>query len=234
MDEAGEEARAAVDSESEASAPSSDDDDDDDDDEGYTESKSKKKKKAAPKKRKRAASKSNRARKKVAAAKYRSSRVDDRPRQLKKLDADLWDTLVLHRDLVANTGSVAELCVVLDRIANTETSFIAVVSSRLGRHIAALTSHDDSNVAGKAAQIRDKWVAQLESHADKADLVTRLRAFDAVLGVAPTPAAAAASSISRPVRNRSRLKGALILCGSPVASVWAKTWPEPGVALKPP
>ncbi len=47
-------------------------------------------------------------------------------------------------------------------------------------------------------------------------------------------AAAAASSIRRPVRKRSMVKGALIGCGSSLAMVWAKTWPEPGVALKPP
>ena len=47
-------------------------------------------------------------------------------------------------------------------------------------------------------------------------------------------AAAAASSISRPVRKRSSVNGALIGCGLSLAMVWAKTWPEPGVALKPP
>ena len=47
-------------------------------------------------------------------------------------------------------------------------------------------------------------------------------------------AAAAASSMRRPVRKRSMVKGALIGCGSSLAMVWAKTWPEPGVALKPP
>ena len=40
--------------------------------------------------------------------------------------------------------------------------------------------------------------------------------------------------MSRPVRNRSSVNGALMRCGSPVATIWAKTWPEPGVALKPP
>ncbi len=47
-------------------------------------------------------------------------------------------------------------------------------------------------------------------------------------------AAAAASSISRPVLNRSSVNPALILCGSSRAMVWAKTLPEPGVALNPP
>ena len=47
-------------------------------------------------------------------------------------------------------------------------------------------------------------------------------------------AAAAASSMRRPVRKRSSVKGALMGCGSPVAMVCANTWPEPGVALKPP
>ncbi len=47
-------------------------------------------------------------------------------------------------------------------------------------------------------------------------------------------AAAAASSISRPVRKRSSVNGALIACGSSRAMVWAKTCPEPGVALNPP
>ena len=47
-------------------------------------------------------------------------------------------------------------------------------------------------------------------------------------------AAAAASSMSRPVRKRSSVKGALILCGSSRAIVCAKTCAEPGVALKPP
>ena len=47
-------------------------------------------------------------------------------------------------------------------------------------------------------------------------------------------AAAAASSISRPVRKRSSVNGALIGCGLSLAMVCAKTWPEPGVALKPP
>src|SRR4051794_5524827 len=47
-------------------------------------------------------------------------------------------------------------------------------------------------------------------------------------------AAAAASLIRRPLINRCRLKGAASKCGVPVAMVAAKTWPEPGVALKPP
>src|SRR3954467_9713829 len=47
-------------------------------------------------------------------------------------------------------------------------------------------------------------------------------------------AAAAASSIRRPVRNRSKLNGAAIGCGSPRATVEANTCPDPGVALKPP
>ena len=47
-------------------------------------------------------------------------------------------------------------------------------------------------------------------------------------------AAAAASSINRPVLNRSSVKPALILCGSSRAIVWANTLPEPGVALNPP
>src|SRR4051812_38071082 len=47
-------------------------------------------------------------------------------------------------------------------------------------------------------------------------------------------AAAAASSISRPVRKRSSENGALIGCGARVAMVCAKTWPERGVALTPP
>ena len=34
--------------------------------------------------------------------------------------------------------------------------------------------------------------------------------------------------------NRSSENGALIGCGSSRAMVWAKTWPEPGVALNPP
>ena len=47
-------------------------------------------------------------------------------------------------------------------------------------------------------------------------------------------AAAAASSMSCPVRKRSSAKGALIGCGSSCAMVCANTWPDPGVALNPP
>src|SRR4051812_34242532 len=47
-------------------------------------------------------------------------------------------------------------------------------------------------------------------------------------------AAAAASSINRPVANRSSENGAAIGCGSSRAIVAAKTWPERGVALTPP
>ena len=47
-------------------------------------------------------------------------------------------------------------------------------------------------------------------------------------------AAAAASSISTPSRKRSSENGALIGCGRSFAMVSANTWPEPGVALKPP
>src|SRR5689334_22183398 len=47
-------------------------------------------------------------------------------------------------------------------------------------------------------------------------------------------AAAAASSISRPVSKRPRANGAAIGCGSPRAIVAAKTCPDPGVALNPP
>src|SRR5476649_2158503 len=47
-------------------------------------------------------------------------------------------------------------------------------------------------------------------------------------------AAAAASSIKRPEAKRSRPNGAAIGCASPRAIVAANTWPEPGVALKPP
>src|SRR5262245_59186936 len=47
-------------------------------------------------------------------------------------------------------------------------------------------------------------------------------------------AAAAASSISRPVRKRSSENGAAIGCGSSRATVAANTCPEPGVALNPP
>src|SRR6202044_3898011 len=47
-------------------------------------------------------------------------------------------------------------------------------------------------------------------------------------------AAAVASLISAPARKRSRPSGAAILLGSPVATRRANTWPEPGVALKPP
>src|SRR5438132_2432452 len=47
-------------------------------------------------------------------------------------------------------------------------------------------------------------------------------------------AAAPCSSISAPVVKRSSAKGFASGCASPLASVQAKTWPEPGVALKPP
>src|SRR5690606_36971045 len=47
-------------------------------------------------------------------------------------------------------------------------------------------------------------------------------------------AAAAASSISRPVVNRSSVKGALIGCGSSLAIVQASVCAAPGVALNPP
>src|SRR5262249_18803441 len=47
-------------------------------------------------------------------------------------------------------------------------------------------------------------------------------------------AGAAASSIRLPVANRSRVKGALIGCGSSFAMVCANRWAEPGVALNPP
>src|ERR1700722_4429060 len=47
-------------------------------------------------------------------------------------------------------------------------------------------------------------------------------------------AAAAASSIRRPVLNRSSENGAAIGCGSLRAIVAANTWPDPGVALNPP
>ncbi len=40
--------------------------------------------------------------------------------------------------------------------------------------------------------------------------------------------------MSRPVRKRSSENGAASGCGSPRANEWANTWPEPGVALKPP
>src|SRR5918996_2203248 len=47
-------------------------------------------------------------------------------------------------------------------------------------------------------------------------------------------AAAPCSSTSWPLAKRSRANGAAIGCGSPLATVQANTWPEPGVALKPP
>ncbi len=52
------------------------------------------------------------------------------------------------------------------------------------------------------------------------------RASDRVRhGMAPQCATAAApcSSTSSPLEKRSRVKGALIGCGSPLATVWAKT-----------
>src|SRR5690349_23874304 len=47
-------------------------------------------------------------------------------------------------------------------------------------------------------------------------------------------AAAPCSSMSAPVVNRSSPKGRASGCGTTFASVQANTWPEPGVALKPP
>src|SRR6202023_455461 len=47
-------------------------------------------------------------------------------------------------------------------------------------------------------------------------------------------AAAAASSINLPLTKRCRENGAAKGCGSSLAMVAAKTWPEPGVALNPP
>ena len=47
-------------------------------------------------------------------------------------------------------------------------------------------------------------------------------------------AAAPYSSINLPSENLSKLNGALILCGSSLATVCANTFALPGVALNPP
>ena len=123
---------------------------------------------------------------KTTTAAKRGRRVDGRPRQLKKLDLYLWTLLNLHKELIDAKDSAAEISVVLDKIANAEVSLVAIVASQLGRHIAALTAHQDATVGDKAQQIKKSWTAMFKKHKNPSDLLKRLESFDMIFA-APVP-----------------------------------------------